>query len=168
MSCNHQSFCCSNRNHCRCLCGNSTYSHRNNAVHAICEGIKDIREGIACLNTGLEEIMNRHFCEGKQDICTGICIIKQALCKITSCLRHVHCDLDSSELRRIRDGIYAILAGIQVICLGIRAICSGNRDEGIRVIREGIQIVTAGLDELAGGFSGLLCEENDNRNTLAY
>lgn len=168
MSCNYQSFCCSNRNQCGCLCNNSTYSRRNNAVHTICQGIKDIREGIACLNTGLEEIVNRHFCEGKQDICTGICIIKQALCKIIKCLKFVYCDLDGSELRRVRDGIYAILAGIQVICIGIRAICAGNRDEGIRVIREGIQIATDGLDAMVGGFGSLLCEENGSNNNISY
>lgn len=159
MSCNHQVGCCCNHNPCRCLCSNSACTRRNQAVHTICEAMNDIREGICCLDHGLEAIVNRKFCVGKEDICSGICLIKGALCKIVTCLKFIRCDMDLSELRRIQDGIFAILAGIQVICVGIKTICSGNRDEGIRVIREGIQIVKDGLDVMVEGFGDLLCEE---------
>ena len=152
----------------RCLCGNCACARRKNAVNNICESVNDIREGICCLNNGLEDIINRNFCEGKEDICFGIRLIKRALCKILECLKFVRCDLDISELRRIRDGIIAILAGIQVICVGIRVICSGNRDEGIRVIRRGIQNVKDGLEGIIQGLSDLLCEENVNSNNNVH
>jgi len=168
MSCSNQDFRCCNGNNCRCLCGNCTCARRKNAVNNICESVQVIREGISCLSNGLNVIVNRNFCEGKEDIRLGIRLIKQALCKITKCLKFIRCDLDISELRRIRDGIIAILAGIQVICVGIKAICSGNRDDGILVIRRGIQNITDGLDGIIEGLGDLLCEENVNSNNNSH
>lgn len=162
MNCSNQGICCCTGSHRRCFCRNCACARRENAGTNICESVNDIREGICCLNHGLEDIVNRNFCEGNKKIGFGISLIKRAISKILKCLQIVRCDLDISELRRIRDGIIMILAGIQVIYVGIKAICSGNRDDGIGIIRRGIQNVKDGLVGINEGLGDLLCEENAN------
>lgn len=134
--------------------------NRKEVVNRISEGINAIRESVANMYEGLNEILNNKLYDGKLNIREGNHGVIKGMGSIIDGLREIRFEINPDDIREIYTGITNIHDGIRDVNDMMFDILHGTAEEDINLeLLDGIERIDEGLMGIIEGFRDVL-EEN--------